>query len=173
MTIWPPPPLVWVLGLVILQRLAELALARRNTKKLMARGAREIGAGHYPLMVAMHAAWLAAIAFTTPLDTQPDWRLLGFYLVLQGLRLWVIATLGEYWTTRIITLDDAPLVKTGPFRFLSHPNYAVVTAEIAVLPFAFHNEAVAVVFSVLNLLMLRHRTRIEQQALNARPGGQT
>jgi len=163
-----PPPLVWVLGLVILQRLAELAVARRNTRRLLARGGREIGAGHYPLMVAMHAAWLAAIAFTTPLDTQPDWWMLGFYLLLQFARVWVIATLGEYWTTRIITLDDAPLVAKGPFRFVRHPNYLIVTAEIAVLPLAFHNPWVAIVFTVLNLFMLRHRIRIEQRALDAR-----
>jgi methyltransferase len=169
MSLWPPPPLVWVMSLVIIQRIAELALARRNTRRLLARGGREVGAGHYPLMVSMHAAWLAAIIFTTPIDVAPDWRLLGAYLVLQGLRLWVIASLGEYWTTRIITVDGAPLVRTGPFRFLRHPNYLIVTAEIAILPLAFHNLWVAVIFTVLNQLMVRHRIRVEQAALDARP----
>lgn len=168
MTIWPPPPLVWVMALVVLQRLAELAVARRNTRRLMARGGREVGAGHYPLMVGMHVAWLAAIAFTTPLETQPDWRLLGAYLVLQGLRLWVLVTLGEYWTTRVITVDGAPLIRKGLFRFVRHPNYLIVTAEIAILPLAFHNVWVAVVFTVLNQFMLSHRIRIEQAALESR-----
>jgi methyltransferase len=163
-----PPPLVWVLALVALQRLAELALAQANTRALLARGGREVGAGHYPVMVAMHAAWLFAIAATTPLETAPLWPLLGVYLVLQGLRVWVIASLGPWWTTRIITLDDAPLVRTGPFRFVRHPNYLIVSLEIAILPLAFHNLWVTAVFSLLNLLMLRHRIRLENAVLEAR-----
>lgn len=168
MIAWLSQPLVWVMTLVVLQRLAELVIAGRNTRRLLARGGREIGAGHYPLMVAMHASWLAAVAFTTPVDAQPDWPLLAIYGVLQIARVWVIATLGEYWTTRIITVDDAPLVAEGPFRFVRHPNYLIVTAEIALLPLAFHNVWVAVVFTVLNQLMLRHRIRVEQAALDAR-----
>ena len=168
MIVWLSQPLVWVMALVVLQRLAELAVANRNTRRLLARGGREIGTGHYPLMVAMHASWLAAIIFTTPVDAQPDWRLLAIYGALQIARVWVIATLGEYWTTRIITLDDTPLVAKGPFRFVRHPNYLIVTAEIALLPLAFHNLWVALVFTVLNQLMLRHRIRVEQAALDAR-----
>ncbi|MBX7248056.1 MAG: hypothetical protein K1X35_03290 [Caulobacteraceae bacterium] len=170
MSLWPPPPLVWVMSLVVLQRLAELALAQHNTRRLLAQGGREVGAGHYPVMVALHAAWLAAIVFTTPVESQPNGVLLGIYLVLQFLRIWVIATLGPYWTTRVITVDDAPLVSSGPFRFVRHPNYLVVTAEIAVLPLAFGNFWVAAVFTVLNLFMLRHRIRIEQQVLAERRG---
>lgn len=168
MIAWLSQPLVWVMALVVLQRLGELVIAGRNTRRLLARGGREIGAGHYPVMVAMHASWLAAVAFTTPVDAQPDWRLLAIYGLLQVARVWVIATLGEYWTTRVITVDDAPLVAKGPFRFVRHPNYLIVTAEIAILPLAFHNLWVAVVFTVLNQLMLRHRIRVEQAALDAR-----
>lgn len=168
MIAWLSQPLVWVMALVVIQRLGELVIAGRNTRRLLARGGREIGAGHYPVMVAMHASWLAAIAFTTPVDTQPDRTLLAAYLVLQFARVWVIVTLGEYWTTRVITVDDAPLVAKGPFRFVRHPNYLIVTAEIALLPLAFHNIWVAVIFTVLNQLMLRHRIRVEQAALDLR-----
>lgn len=163
-----PPVLIWVLGLVVLQRLAELWWAERNTRALKARGAREVGEGHYPIMVFLHAGWLAMIALTTNPDVQPNWLLLGIYLLLQAARIWVIVTLGAYWTTRIITLDEAPLVKTGPYRFLKHPNYWIVAAEIAVLPLAFGNWAVAAVFSVLNAWMLSHRISVEQAALEPR-----
>jgi len=161
-------PLIWVLALVVLQRLAELWWAERNTRRLKARGAREVGEGHYPIMVFLHAGWLAMIALTTHPDVQPDWRLLGLYLALQGARIWVIVTLGEYWTTRIITLDDAPLVRKGPYRFLRHPNYWIVAAEVLVLPLAFGNWAVAAVFTGFNAMMLLHRIRVEQAALKPR-----
>lgn len=165
------PPLIWVLGLVILQRIAELAWARRNTRRLLARGGREAGAGHYGLMVMLHAGWLAMIALTTHPDVAPSWTLLGLYGLLQLARLWVIVSLGEYWTTRIITVDGAPLVRRGPYRFLKHPNYWIVAAEIAVLPLAFGNWAVAAVFTVLNAWMLAHRIRVEQQVLASQEAG--
>ncbi|BBK44657.1 membrane protein [Allostella vacuolata] len=161
-------PVAWVVALVALQRLAEMAVARRNTARLMAGGGREIGRAHYPLFVVLHASWLAAILATTPADRIPDAWLLGLYAVLQLLRLWVMATLGRYWTTRIITVDGAPLVRGGPYRFLRHPNYWVVAAEIAVLPLAFANWPVAVLWSILNAALLRHRIRVEAAALAAR-----
>jgi methyltransferase len=160
--------LYWVLAFVVLQRLAELSWAARNTRRLLARGGRETGARHYPLFVLLHASWLIALALTVPADTVPNWPLLGLFALLQLGRVWVIATLGPYWTTRIITLDDAPLVRHGPFRFLRHPNYWVVTAEIAVLPLAFGAWPVAVVWSLLNALLLRHRIRVEEAALQPR-----
>jgi methyltransferase len=163
-----PPPLVWVLGLVVVQRLAELALAERNTRRLRARGAREIGAGHYPLFIALHASWLAALALTTPLDRQPNWWLIAVFGLLQAGRVWVVATLGPYWTTRIITLDAAPLVRTGPFRLTRHPNYVVVSLEIAVLPLAFANWPVALIWSLANALLLRHRIAVEARAIAPR-----
>ena len=150
-------PLAWILALVVIQRLGELALARANTRRLLAQGGREVGRGHYPLFILLHASWLIAIAAATPLDKQPVWALIGVFFVLQGLRVWVIATLGRYWTTRIITIDSAPLVRGGPFRFVRHPNYWVVTGEIAVLPLAFGAWEVALIWSILNALLLRHR----------------
>ncbi len=161
-------PLVWILSLVAAQRLVELMLAAANTRRLLARGAREVGRAHYPLFVLLHASWLVAIAVTTPLDRQPYWPLIGVFIVLQLLRVWVVATLGPYWTTRIITLDEAPIVRGGPFRFVRHPNYCVVVAEIAVLPLAFGNWPVALTWTVLNALLLRHRIRVEMGALSDR-----
>jgi methyltransferase len=162
------PPLVWILGLVVIQRLVELVVAHRNTARLMARGAREVGAAHYPLFILLHASWLVAIALTTPLDRQPNWPLIGVFALLQGLRIWVVTTLGPYWTTRVITLDQAPLVRRGPFRFVRHPNYWVVCGEIAVLPLAFGDWQVALVWTLLNAMLLTHRIRVETEALSPR-----
>ena len=161
-------PVLWILALVAGQRLGELVLAERNTRRLLAEGGREVGRRHYPLFIALHGTWIAAIALTTPLSTQPSWLLIGVVLALQALRVWVIATLGRYWTTRIITIDDAPLVRSGPFRFVRHPNYLVVTAEIAILPMAFGNWPVAVIWSLANAALLFHRIRVESRALAQR-----
>jgi methyltransferase len=163
--------LEWTLGLVALQRLAELAVARRNTRRLLARGAREIGARHYPLFVALHASWLVAILLAVPRATEPFWGLLATFAVLQLLRIWVMAGLGSFWTTRIITLDGVPLIRRGPYRWMRHPNYWIVVGEIAVLPLAFGAWHVALIWSVLNALLLGHRIRIENAALNARTPG--
>ncbi len=157
-----------LIALLVVQRLAELAFARANTKALRARGAREIGAEHYPVMVALHASWLIAMAvFTEPSPPVP-WLLLGAFVLVQAARLWVIATLGPYWTTRIITVPDAPLITGGPFRFVRHPNYVVVAVEIPLVPLLLGLEWVALVFGVANLAMLAYRIRVEDQALRPR-----
>lgn len=157
-----------ILAFVVVQRLAELVWSARNTRRLLARGAEEIGAKHYPLFVLLHASWLIAMALTIPADAPPYWPLLAVFALLQALRLWVVTTLGPYWTTRIITLRDAPLVRHGPFRWLRHPNYAVVIGEIAVLPLAFGAWQIALVWSILNGLLLRHRICVEETALQPR-----
>jgi methyltransferase len=156
-----------VLALVTLQRLAELVLAERNTRRLRAQGAHEIGAGHYPLIVALHGAWLAGLWYLSVWrGAQPiDWLWLGVFIALQLLRVWVIATLGPRWTTRIIVVPDAPLVKRGPYRLIAHPNYAVVAGEILVLPLAFGLVWYGVAFSVLNALVLGWRISVENKAL--------
>ncbi len=152
-----------VLALVTAQRAGELVLARRNTHRLLAMGAKEHGAGHYPLIVTMHAAWLLGL-WLLGRNRPVDLFWLAVFVVLQALRVWVIATLGGRWTTRIIVLPDAPRVRKGPFRFISHPNYAVVSAEIAVLPLAFGLPLFAAVFFVLNLVVLTVRIRAESRA---------
>lgn len=160
--------LYWTLGLVALERLIELARARRNTARLRRQGAVEADAGGYPLFVLLHAGWLTSLAIFVPAETPPDWLLIALFALLQLGRIWVIVSLGRYWTTRIITLPDAPLVQTGPFRYLRHPNYLLVAAEIAVLPLAFGAVAVAATFSALNLALLARRIRIEERVLAPR-----
>lgn len=157
-----------ILGLVALERVLELMHATHNTKALRQRGAIEIGAAHYPLIVLLHASWLILVYLVAPKDQPPLWGWIAIYLVLQSMRLWVIWSLGPYWTTRIMTLPDAPLVKRGPYRFLRHPNYAIVIGEIAVLPLAFREPAIALVFSALNFALLAWRVRVENEALAMR-----
>jgi methyltransferase len=160
-------PSLALLTFVTLQRLVELLIARRNTLSLLARGAREVGAEHYLYMVLLHTLWLAGLWIAAP--GRPV-NLLWFlvFVALQLLRVWVLATLKERWTTRIIVLPGAPLVLSGPYRFLKHPNYAIVVGEIAVLPLAFGLSYYALVFSLLNAAMLRVRISQENAALAAK-----
>ena len=155
-----------ILALVTLQRLGELVLAQRNTRRLLAKGAYEVSRGHYPLIVAVHASWLLALWWLAP--GQPIHVLpLLLFVALQAARVWVIATLGERWATRIIILPGAPLVRAGPYRWVDHPNYLVVIGEIAVLPLVFGLPALALLFSLLNAVVLWVRIRAENQALAA------
>ena len=154
-----------VLLLVTVQRVVELSYARRNERRLLANGGVEAGASHYPLIVALHAAWLVAMAVAIPPQTPPNWWLLGVYVLLQAARVWVIASLGPYWTTRVVTVPGTALVRRGPYRLMRHPNYAIVAAEIAVLPMAFGAVAVAVAFTLLNAALLTWRVRVEDGAL--------
>ena len=160
----------WVVSLVAAQRLCELAWSRRNEKALLARGGIEVGARHYPAFVFLHTTWLLAVLVVARGGVVHAIALAAF-AVLQALRLWVISTLGPYWTTRVITLAGAPLVRHGPYRWIRHPNYWIVAGEIALLPVAFGAYEVAFVFSVLNAGLLLHRVRIEEEALAAREAG--
>jgi methyltransferase len=157
-------PAIAIFAFVTLQRLAELALARSNTRALLAAGAREHGAGHYPFIVVVHAAWLASLWLLAP-GRPVHLPLLAVFLLLQAGRIWVIRTLGPRWTTRIVVLPGAPLVTEGPFRFVSHPNYLIVVGEIAVLPLVFGLWEVALIFSLLNAAVLAIRIRAEERAL--------
>ena len=156
---------VAILAFVTVERLAELRLAARNTRRLLARGAREHGAGHYPLIVLLHLAWLVTLWVAAPPRQGIDAFWLAMFVLLQAARIWVIATLGPRWTTRIIVLPDEPLVRQGPYRFLAHPNYWVVAGEIVVLPLVFGLPLVALVFTFLNAAMLAVRIREENRAL--------
>jgi methyltransferase len=162
----------FILGIVTLQRAAELVISSRNTSKLKARGAVELAPGHYPLIVAVHAAWLISLwvwGHDQPLNVVA----LLIYLVLQGFRFWVMWTLGGRWTTRIIVLPGLPLVSTGPYRFLSHPNYAVVAGEIAVLPIVLGLPWLAAAFTILNAAVLAVRIEAENRALAASSAAMT
>jgi methyltransferase len=153
-----------ILALVTLQRLFELWLSNHNTRRLLARGAKEVGARHYPFIVLVHAMWLAALWWVAR-DRPVDGFWLAIYVLLQLARLWVLATLGRRWTTRIIVLPDEALVRSGPYRFVNHPNYVVVAGEIAVLPLVFGFWDLALIFTLLNAAVLNIRIREENRAL--------
>jgi methyltransferase len=157
-------PAVLLLGAVTAERLAELLWARHNTAALLRKGAHEVAPGHYPLIVLLHALWLAGLwrfGWARPLNL--GW--LGVFLTLQALRVWTLATLGPRWTTRIIVLPGAPLVENGPNRFLLHPNYFVVIGEIAVLPLCLGLPWFAAAFSIANAAVLTIRIKAENSAL--------
>jgi len=159
-----------LLAFIVAQRLAELLWAERNTRRLRALGATEAGAGHYPAIVVLHAAWLVAlVAFVAP-DAPVDRPLLAVFALLQAARLWTVASLGERWTTRVIALPGAPLVRRGPYRYLRHPNYLIVAAEIVVVPAIFGSWGIAAAFGLLNAALLCHRIRVEERALAAATG---
>ena len=156
--------------LVAAQRLVELLWARHNTRNLLAAGGREIGAGHYPLFVLLHGAWLVAILALVPPTAPVDPWLIAIFVVLQLARVWIVLSLGRFWTTRIITVPGQPLIRRGPYRFSRHPNYLVVCGEIAALPLAFGAWWIALGFSLANALLLWYRIRIEERAIAERRG---
>jgi len=158
-----------LLAYVTFERLFELALSRRHTRALLAEGAYEVGRGHYPLMVGVHVLWLWAnwaLLLTGGAELYVAPAIL--YVLVQGLRFWTMHSLGGFWTTRIIVVPHAPLVKTGPYRFLRHPNYVVVVLEIALLPLALGSWPLALGFSVANALVLILRIKTEEAGLQKR-----
>jgi methyltransferase len=155
----------FLIAFIVLQRLAELLLARRNTARLLAAGAIETGRSHYPWMVALHAAWLLAL-WLYGRDRPVDPMLLVVFILLQAGRIWVIASLGRRWTTRVIVMPGERLVSRGPYRWLRHPNYVIVALEIAVVPLALGLPVLALIFTVLNATVLYQRIRVENAALD-------
>jgi methyltransferase len=159
-----------LVGAVALARLAELRLAERNRRTLVAQGAIEAGAAHYPWMVALHALFLAAAPLEVLLLRRPFRPLLGIAMLVllaaaMTLRYAAIATLGGRWTTRILVVPGLPPVASGPYRFLRHPNYVAVVLEMAALPLVHGAWWTACVFSLANLLLLRVRIHTEERAL--------
>ena len=157
-------PSIALLAFVTMQRLVELPLAHANTRRLLAAGGHEVGASHYPLIVALHAAWLITLWWLAP-GRPIDIPFLLLFLLIEAGRVWVLRTLGNRWTTRIIVVPGEELVATGPYRFVSHPNYLVVVGEIAVLPLVFGLWDLAIIFSLLNAVILTVRIRAENRAL--------
>lgn len=169
MTDYGPWLSIGVLTLVALQRSGELVLDKRHTNSLLSQGGIEHGARHYPLFIVLHSSWLISLlVWVLVFEPTLNWTLIGVFAALQAGRIWVLRTLGPYWTTRIISVPDVPLIKTGPYRFVRHPNYWVVVGEIAVLPLALGAWPVALVFSILNAALLTHRIRVENHALSTR-----
>jgi methyltransferase len=168
LTITPFLPAALLL-LATAQRLVELAIAQRNTRALLAEGAYEVGRGHYPAIVFLHGAWLLSlwVLLVSGHAEFHAWPAIG-YLIVQVLRLWTLISLGRYWTTRIIVVPQAPLVRRGPYRFLRHPNYVVVGLEIALLPLALGQWPLALGFSIANAVALAWRIRTEEATLATR-----
>ncbi|WDR07489.1 isoprenylcysteine carboxylmethyltransferase family protein [Devosia rhodophyticola] len=158
---------VLLLALVIGQRLVELQIAKRNTKALLARGGREFGAEHYWLIVALHTAWIAALVWFG-WQQQLVWAWVGVYLILQVARVWILRSLGGRWTTRIVIVEE-PAIRRGPYRFVRHPNYWLVAAELITVPMALGLPWVAVLFAALNAAMMWVRIGAENKALAGLP----
>ncbi|MGI9403565.1 MAG: isoprenylcysteine carboxylmethyltransferase family protein [Hyphomicrobium sp.] len=156
--------------LILLQRGLEELYSARNTKRLIAEGAQEVGRDYYPVVAITHLAWIAAIFMLIPASAQIIWPLLVLYLLLQVVRYWVIGMLGRYWTHRIITLENAPMVRRGPYRWLRHPNYMVTIAETFLLPLVFAGVAVAVIFGCVWSAVLYYKILLEDGALDERRG---
>jgi len=155
----------WLIALIAAQRLAELALAQRNTAHLRARGGVEFGAAHYPLMMALHAFWLLGLWLGGHANAvDPFW--LAVFVALQCARVWVIASLGRRWTTRVIVLPGVAPLACGPYRRLRHPNYLIVVLEITVVPLALGLPLFALAFSLANAVQLAYRVHIENRALS-------
>ena len=142
--------------------------SQRNTRRLLEEGAVEAGRGHYPLIVALHVVWFLAMLATIPRDAPPNWPWLALFLALQLGRIWVLGSLGRFWTTRVVTLPGAALVRRGPYRFIRHPNYVIVELEFVSLPLAFGAPLLALIFGLANAAMLWWRIRVENGALAAR-----
>jgi methyltransferase len=151
-------------------RLLELRIANRNRRLLLARGGIEASPGHYPWMVALHSVWLVSCLAEVWLLRRPFVPVLAaaalaVFLGAFALRMWVISTLGERWTTRIVCLPGAALITGGPYRWLRHPNYLAVVLEIVSLPLVHTAWLTSLVFSLLDALLLRVRIRAEEEAL--------
>lgn len=158
-----------LLLLVTFQRVIELVIAGRNMRALLAEGAYEVGRGHYPAIIFLHGAWLVALwAFLLSGQSRYQPWAAAAYLAVLILRIWTMASLGRYWTTRLIVVPGAPLVRKGPYRYIRHPNYLVVVLEIAVLPLALGSWLLALGFSIVNAILLAWRIRTEEAALAAR-----
>jgi methyltransferase len=154
--------------LVLLQRGCEELYSARNTRALLAAGAQEIGDDYYPVVAATHLAWIASLFFLVSPEAPILWPVMVYYLGLQFARYWVIANLGRYWTHRIITLETAPVVVCGPYRYLRHPNYALTIIETFVLPLAFGALALAVIMTALWWTVLAYKIKLEDQPLDLR-----
>ncbi|WP_048825203.1 isoprenylcysteine carboxyl methyltransferase family protein [Bacillus sp. B-jedd] len=159
----------FLITFVILQRLIELMIARRNEDRMKREGAIEFGSGHYPWMVLMHIGFFLSLfleVLVLKKNVSPFWPfLVSLFLVAQAGRIWALASLGKYWNTKIIVLPGAEPVRKGPYRFLKHPNYVIVTLELLVIPLLFNAYITAAVFAILNAIMLSIRIPAEESAL--------
>ncbi|HEY4325282.1 MAG TPA: isoprenylcysteine carboxylmethyltransferase family protein [Mucilaginibacter sp.] len=152
----------------ILQRLSELYIAKRNQKWLLQQDAIEYGQSHYPFIVALHTGFIISLIIEFYLSGQPpvSWLFLVIYVIVLSFKFWALSSLGKYWNTRIYRIPGVYPVKRGPYRFLKHPNYMEVVCEIAIIPLIFHLYYTAIIFSILNAIMLTVRIRVENKVWN-------
>jgi methyltransferase len=150
--------------IVLIQRAAEELHSARNTRRLLAEGATEVGRDYYPVVAVTHLAWVASIFLLIPPDAPVIWPLVILYVLIQPVRYWIIGTLGRYWTHRIITLPGSPVVRRGPYRFIRHPNYAVTVAETLILPLAFGALPLAVIMTAVWSAVVGHKIVLEDRA---------
>ncbi|WP_328585878.1 isoprenylcysteine carboxyl methyltransferase family protein [Rossellomorea aquimaris] len=153
-----------------LQRVVELIIARKNEEWMKKRGAKEYGQNHYRAMVIIHTAFFVSLLLEAGFfhsGIHPLWEyLLAGFLLTQAGRIWVISSLGKYWNTKIIVLPDTEVVATGPYKFFRHPNYLIVTVELAIIPLLFNAYWTLIIFAVLNQLILLTRIPVEEEALS-------
>ena len=154
--------------LILAQRGFEEIYSSANTKRLLAEGAREVGAAFYPVVAATHLGWIASMFLLISPNANITWPLLVLYLLLQVARYWVIGSLGRYWTHRIITLDGAPMVKRGPYMFIKHPNYVITLVETFLLPLAFGAWGLALIMTAIRAAVLHYKILLEDAALVSR-----
>jgi len=158
-----------VITFVILQRLLELFVAKRNEKWMLKRGAYEVGTEHYPIMVAMHLGFFVTLILEVLILDRPKssfWiPLVSLFIIAQIIRFWCLLTLGKYWNTKIIILPGADVVRKGPYRFFRHPNYLIVTIELLLLPLIFNAFGTVFIYFLLNIWMLSIRIPLEERAL--------
>ncbi|MGB8274468.1 MAG: isoprenylcysteine carboxylmethyltransferase family protein [Alphaproteobacteria bacterium] len=157
-----------IVGFIVAQRLAELLYGKRNLTRLVARGGIVADEPGYRWIVLVHAGWLLALAFLVPADAPVYMAFLALYGALLLFRVWVMASLGPYWTTRIVTMPGAPLRANGPYRWLNHPNYLLIAGELAVAPLIFGAWQIAAVALVAHAIVTRQRIALEDKVLAER-----
>ncbi|MBV7508009.1 hypothetical protein KW850_22595 [Bacillus sp. sid0103] len=158
-----------IIGFIVLQRMVELGIAKSNEKWMKRQGAIEFGVSHYRYMVLIHVLFFICL-----ITEKVNWDhglshlwpiLLSVFLMAQIIRIWVITSLGRYWNTKIIVLKNAKIIQKGPYRFIKHPNYFVVTIELVVVPLLYDLYFTAGVFTILNAIILMIRIPEEEKAL--------
>lgn len=167
---------VILIAVIILQRIAELRIAKRNEKIAIGKGAVEYDKNGYKYIVLMHTLFLVSIVvefifFNRTINTY--WYIfLLIYLLVQVLRYWCIFSLGVFWNTKILVVHGGIKVNKGPYKYFKHPNYAVVAAEILIIPLIFSCYFTTIIFSIINLFVLNRRIKIENTALLELKAGQ-
>ena len=153
------------ISFLILQRLSELLIAKRNEKWLLQQGAVQYGQGHYPFMVAMHTFFIISLILEYILrgDSQISWLFFVLFMVVLVFKFWALSSLGKYWNTKIYRIPGVSPVKSGPYKYLKHPNYIEVVCEIAIIPLVFHLYYTAILFALLNVAMLTVRIKEENR----------